>query len=213
MRGRTIALAVLAAAVLAGAVWLAIAVRGGSEPATPRPAANRPAAPAPAERVTPAPTDEKRASPPGPEPSAATADPTQRVPIPDGGFAAWTGREGLAPGEIEDLAKASGVRVPLALEERRSTQLADRTGDNVFLGELLGKEPTGYMLATIGTQAKLLREAAANVQSGYRDGKLDDGEALRQLRAAQDSYRAAYLRVTGLSDQQFERFFARDRPR
>ncbi len=212
MRGRTIALAVLAAAVLGGGVWLAIAVRSSSAPATPAPAQQRPAAPGPTERVAPAAPDPQRASPPGPQATAPAADPEQRFPIPDGGFAAWTGREGLAPGEIEDLAKASGVRVELALEERRSAQLAERTSDNVVLGELLGSEPTGYMLATIGTQAKLLREAAAAVQSGYRDGKLDDVTALRQLRAAQDTYRAAYLRVTGLTDPQFERFFARDRP-
>ena len=196
MRGRTLALAVAAAAVLGGGIWLALAVRGSSEPAPPAPAKQEPAP------VTSSPP------PPRPETKPASPDAGQPQPIPEGGFAAWTGREGMTPGELEDYAKASGVRVPIALEERRSVQLAERTSDNVVLGELLGTEPTGYMLATIGTQAKLLRDAAANVQSGYRDGKLDDVEALRQLRAAQDTYRAAYLRVTGLTEQQFDRFFA-----
>lgn len=188
MRARAIVLAVLAAAVLGGGVWLALAVRGSSEPTPPKPAVKPP-----------------------PERVGATQE---AVPvIADAGAqpaladASSTGREG----ELEEYAKASGVPRPIAQEERRSAELAERTSDNVFLGELLGAEPTGYMLATIGTQAKLLREASANVQSRYRDGKLDDVEAIRQLRAAQDTYRAAYLRVTGLTDQQFERFFTRDR--
>jgi hypothetical protein len=208
MRGRSIALAVGAAGVLAGGVWLAFAVRAGSEPVTPAPAPKpAPTAASPvereappvragsAERVVPTPTESK-----------------QRAPIPDGGFAAWTGKEGLAPGEIEDQAKAAGLRVPLALELRRSTLLEERTADNVFLGELLGSPPTGYMLATIGTQAKVLRNMAATMQVEYRNGKVDDGEALRLTRESQATYRAAYKRVTGLSDEQFERFFARDRP-
>ncbi|MBA3461204.1 MAG: hypothetical protein H0T46_14665 [Deltaproteobacteria bacterium] len=181
MRARAIVLAVLAVAVLGGGVWLALAVRGGPEPTPAQPAKQQP------ERIVPT-----RVAKP------AIADAGQQHPTPEAGRA----------GEIEDYAKASGVPRPIALEERRSVELAERTSDNVLLGELLGAEPTGYMLATIGTQAKVLREAAAHVQSGYRDGKLDDVEALRLLRAAQDTYRAAYLRVTGLTEQQFEKFFA-----
>lgn len=214
MTGRTIAFAVIAAGVVAGGVALAIAVNAD----VPDPEAKahdkvdthteRPATP------PPAPTGSGSARR-GFVPLAGQQAPVltgEKYPVPTGGFAAWTGREGLVQSEIDEFVKVSGMRQPLALEQRRSTLLEERTGDPNFLGQLLGQPPTGFMLATIGTQAKVMHDAAAQAQVANREGKLSDDDAIRATRAAQDTYRSIYQRVTGLSDTQFDRFFAPERP-
>lgn len=217
MSARGIAIAVVAAGVIAGGVALAIAVN--SDGPAPEGKAHDPVDKAPAPKPAPLPPPVAAAgtgsarrgfqSPPG---QTAVPPAGEKAPIPTGGFAAWTGREGTAPGEIEEFAKTSGMRLPLALEQRRSTLLEERTSDPNVLAELLGTPPTGFMLATIGTQAKVMHDAAAQAQVANREGKMSDDEAIRATRAAQDSYRATYQRVTGLSDAQFDRFFAPERP-
>lgn len=217
MTARGIAIVVVAAAVIAGGVALAIAVNAD----VPDPEAkahdklDSAATPAAAPAVPPA--DARAADRPrrgfAPAPANAAVVPTgEKIAIPTGGFAAWTGREGTVPGELEEFAKVSGMRLPLALEQRRSTLLEERTNDPNVLTELLGEQPTGYMLATIGTQAKVMHDAAAQAQVANREGKMSDDEAIRATRAAEDTYRAMYQRVTGLSDAQFDRFFSPERP-
>jgi hypothetical protein len=210
---RGIAIAVIAAGVIAGGVALAIAVNADvADPeAKARDKVDTTAPPATSAR--PAPSAPPAPSPAKPVPLAAgSASAGEKHPIPAGGFAAWTGREGLAPGEIEEMARISGIRVPLALEQRRASLLEERTVDPAVLGQVLGQDPTGFMLATIGTQGKLLRDALMQARLANRQGKLSDDEAIRATRAAEDVYRATYQRVTGLTDAQFDQFFAPDRP-
>lgn len=214
MTGRTIAIGALAAVVLALGVGLAIAVRGSDEPAKPAPPPPRPAAgsatvaPAPRLGSGTAPTAPYRnfTAPEGR--SATPVDPSTRYPIPSGGFAAWTGREGTSPGEMEAFAQQAGIRLPVALEQHRSTLLEERTTDTKRLADVLGTQPTGQMLATIGNQTGLLHEATANAQVHARDGTISDDAAIRDTRAAEDAYRRVYQAATGLTDAQFDQLFA-----
>jgi hypothetical protein len=215
MSARGIAIAVVAAGVIAGGVALAIAVNADvpdpeakahdNVEAPTEPAAKLPENPVAKPAVTPV----AKPAPPVQPPAESGGE---KHPIPTGGFAAWTGREGLRPGEIEEIARISGMRVPLAVAHRRATLLEERTSDPNVLGELLGRPPTAFMLATIGTQAKVMRDAAAQAQRATRDGTLSDDDAIRATRAAEDTYRAMYQRVTGLSDAQFDQFFSPERP-
>ena len=203
----------LAAAVVTGGIALAVAVRSpppvaasspsaSGEIAAPRPAQARPAAPA----AVPAGGYTKFVPRPGA--TARTYDAAKRTPIPAGGFAAWTGREGTAPGEIEEYATVAGLRLPVALEQRRSTVLGERTADTKLLGEILGAPPSAEMLEAIHTHAAVLHDTTANIQVGAREGTLSDQAAIDQTRSAEDAYRRAYQTATGLTDQQFDRFFA-----
>ena len=106
-------------------------------------------------------------------------------------------------------AAATSPQPPLVEAQQRLTQLEARTSDPNTLGELLGGPPTGFMLATIGTQAKVMRDAAAAAETAHREGKLSEADAIRVMRAAEDTYRATYRRVTGLSDAQLEQLLAR----
>jgi hypothetical protein len=211
---RAAILGVVAAVVAGGAIALAVAVRGG-EPAAPRATPTTPAPP-PAARTAPRDVPAAHApytkfvSPPGQ--AVHPSDPTARAPIPDGGFAHWTGREGTAPGELEAFAQKAGIGLPLALEQRRSTLLEERTRDTAYLGELLGKPPTAEMLAAIDTGARVLHDATANIQVSAREHTVSEDAAIAKTRSVEDAYRRAYEDATGLSDAQFERFFAADRP-
>ena len=211
MAMRGIVIGLIAAGVIAGGVALAIAVNAD----VPDPEGQARDGVSAPEKPAPPPKPAAREAPTKPAAAArgsATVPTARKHPIPSGGFAAWTGREGLVEGEIEEHARIAGIRVPLALEQRRAALLEERTSDPAVIAELLGDQPTGYMLATIGTQGKLLRDATMQARLANRQGKLSDDDAIRALRAAEDTYRATYLRVTGLSDAQFDQFFAPDRP-
>ncbi|MBL9018065.1 MAG: hypothetical protein JNL83_28020 [Myxococcales bacterium] len=201
MRTRGIVIAAITAGVLAGAVALAIAVN--ADVPDPEATAHDQVAPRRVpERPVPAP----------PLPASPDTPLPQRAPIPRGS-AAGSGREDADAAELDELARTAGVRLPVARELRRAARLEERTSDPGVLTELLGHAPTGFMLATIGTQAKLLRDAAEQARAANREGTMSDDDAIRATRAAQDRYRAAYQRVTGLPDAQLDRFFAPDRPR
>ena len=199
MSARMIALAAIV--VIALGIGLAIAVRGPApEPdvvALPvRPPVTSPAVP------------RKFTAPVGR--SARPSDPSTRFPIPAGGFASWTGREDTSPGDMEDFAREAGLRLPVALEQHRSTLLEERTADPKRLAELLGKPPTAEMLAAIGTETSRLHEATATAQVAARTGAISDEVAIRDTRAAEDAYRRAYVTATGITDAQFDRLFAPD---
>jgi hypothetical protein len=149
---------------------------------------------------------------PGKQAKPFGTDPKLRTPIPDGGFAAWTGREGTWPGEIEAFAGEAKLSLGVALEQRRSTLLQDRTSDPNALAEILGAPPTGNQLAVINQQASTLHDATANIQVQARSGALGEDAAIRATRDAEDAYRAAYVKGTGMTEQQFDQFFAPSRP-
>lgn len=216
--------ALAVALVVAGGVGLAIAVR---TPDDDRPVAEKPRAapvtqtappalaPSSGERpVAPVPPGGYKKFPnlPGKEAKPFGTDPALRTPIPAGGFAAWTGREGTWPGEIEAFASEARLSLGVALEQRRSTLLQDRTTDPNAVAEILGAPPTGSQLAVINQQASTLHDATANIQVQARDGTLDEAAAIRATRAAEDAYRAAYIKGTGITDAQFDGFFAPSRP-
>jgi hypothetical protein len=212
---------VLAIALLAGGVGLAIAVRTPSdapqatatprvEPATPT---ARPALARDSDPPAPPPGGYKKfPNLPGKEARPFGTDPKLRTQIPDGGFAAWTGREGTWPGEIEAFASEAKLSLAVALEQRRSTLLQDRTSDPNALAEILGAPPTGSQLAVINQQASTLHDATANIQVQARDGILGEAAAIEATRAAEDAYRAAYVKGTGITEQQFDELFAPSRP-
>jgi hypothetical protein len=217
-------IAVLAVALLAGGVGLAIAVRTPSEEA---PASGKPRpAPPPTQTARPelAHGSDRRVAPmppggyknfpnlPGKEAKPFGTDLKLRAPIPDGGFAAWTGREGMWPGEIEAFASEAKLSLGVALEQRRSTLLQDRTSDPNVLAEILGAPPTGNQLAVINQQASTLHDATANIQVQARQGRLGEDAAIRATRDAEDTYRAAYLKGTGLTEEQWNQLFAPSRP-
>ena len=217
-----LAIAVVAAlGLLAAGIALAISVRREPEapvvapvavrtPETPSSAA-APTVAARAPAIAP-PTHTKFVAPDGLPARRFGGDGAKRFEIPGGGFARWTGREGTFPGELEAFADQAGLRMTVALEQRRSTVLAERTGDVEYLTELLGKPPGPEVVAAINRSASVLHEATATVQVHSRDGALSEEDALAQTRAAEDAYRQAYLAATGLTDARFERFFAPDRP-
>lgn len=212
---RTVVIAVLGAAVLAAGVVLALGVREDAPEPEPEPGppSLQPMTPLPKAVARPsAPVGHtKFVSPPGQE-AKPSGDPAQRFPIPEGGFARWTGREGTWPGDIEQYATTAGLSLDVALEQRRSTLLKERTTDTAFLGELLGEPPSGEMLAAIRKHGSVLHDATANLQVQTREGTLGADASVQQTRAAEEAYRRGYLEATGLSEQQFNRFFAPDRP-
>ncbi len=225
MTRRVQVIAVLSVVLLAGGVGLAIAVRTPADEPAPRATANvaSPAGPTPrpslargseAPVAAPMPPGGYKKFPnlPGKEAKPFGTDPAKRTAIPDGGFAAWTGREGTWPGEIEAFASEAKLSLGVALEQRRSTLLQDRTSDPNVLAEIIGGPPTGNQLAVINQQASQLHDATANIQVQAREGWLGEDAAIRATRVAEDTYRAAYVKGTGLSEQQFDAFFAPSRP-
>ena len=212
------------ALLIAGGVGLAIAVRtpGEDAPASVKPrtaptttAAERPSLGHDSERrVAPMPPGGYKNFPnlPGKQAKPFGTDPKLRTPIPDGGFAAWSGREGTWPGEIEAFASEAKLSLGVALEQRRSTLLQDRTSDPNALAEILGAPPTGNQLAVINQQASTLHDATANIQVQAREGTLGEDAAIRATREAEEAYRAAYLKGTGVTQGQFDQFFAPSRP-
>ncbi len=213
----------LAALLLAGGVGLAIAVRSPSDepPTSSKLRAAPPTAPvqpelahrsAPPTAARPPGGYKNFPNLPGQEAKPFGTDPKLRTPIPDGGFAAWTGREGTWPGEIEAFASEAKLSLGVALEQRRSTLLQDRTTDPNVLAEILGTPPTGNQLAVIGQQASVLHDATANIQVQARSGSLAQDAAIRATREAEDAYRAAYVKGARVTEQQFDQFFAASRP-
>jgi hypothetical protein len=224
-RPRALLVVLLAIGVLGAAIALTIVVHAPSaspdDTTAAAPTASRAARPEAARSMpralaTDPPSDArgytKFVAPRGIEARPAGTDPALRYPIPDGGFARWTGREGTWPGELEEFARTAGLPLDVALEQRRSTLLAERTADAEYLGELLGAPPTAEMRAAIDAHASALHEATARIQVDAREGRLAGADAIRETRAAEEAYRRGYLEATGLSEQQFERFFAPDRP-
>lgn len=214
---RTVVVVVLASIVIVAVVGLAIAVRGGPVERAPRTAPT--VVPGAAPRAKPtvprssgAMGHTKFVSPPGQVARPVDTDPSKRFPIPAGGFAQWTGREGTWPGDIESFAQTAGLPLAVALEQRRSTLLMDRTADTKVLAELLGGPPTGDMLAAIGKHASVLHDTTANFQVQTREQGLGSDASVQRTRAAEDAYRRGYLEATGLSEVQFDGFFAPDRP-
>lgn len=183
MTARGIAIAVIAAGVIAGGVALAIAVNGDA----PDPEANA------HDQVNPSAT-----APTKPAPTPPPAPPAPAKPAATSTSPAGSGSSTPAPGR---------ELPPVAREQERLTRLEERTNDPNMLTELLGQRPTGFMLATIGTQVKVMRDAVAAAQAQHREGKLSDEDALRAMRAAEATYRALYQRVTGLSDAQVDLLF------
>lgn len=224
MSARARIVAVLAVAVvIASGVGLAIAVRSPTEEPPPRGASLRSEAPSEAPReaagaappsapAMPASGYQKFPKLMGKEAKPFGTDPSQRTPIPAGGFAAWTGREGTWPGEMEAFAAEAKLSLGVALEQHRSTLLEQRTADPNVLAELLGGPPTGNQLAVIGQQASMLHDATATIQVQAREGKLDEAAAIRATRAAADAYRAAYVLGVGITEQQFDELFSPARP-
>lgn len=209
--------------VIASGVGLAIAVRSPAAEPSPPSASRRPepsteapreAAPeaAPSAPTPPASGYQKFPKLMGKEAKPFGTDPSQRTPIPAGGFAAWTGREGTWPGEMEAFAAEAKIPLGVALEQHRSTLLEQRTTDPNVLAEILGGPPTGNQLAVMGQQASTLHEATATIQVQAREGKLDEAAAIRATRAAADAYRAAYVKGVGISEQQFDELFSPARP-
>lgn len=194
MTRSTLLLGALALAVAGGAVALAIAVNPGTQ-TTPT---SRPVT-----AGTPSTGNTAFVAP-----ERAAHKHSKLAPITTGGFAHWTGREGTVPGELEEYATVAGIRLDVALELRRSTVLAERTADTNRLAEILDERPSAEVLAAIQKYAAVLHDATANIQVDAREGSLSSEDAIRETRAAEDAYRRAYQTATGLTDQQFERFFA-----
>jgi hypothetical protein len=153
-------------------------------------------------------------APPSPSvvaPAAAPNRPDDRklAPIPPRGFATWTGREGTVPGELEEYATVAGLPLDVALEQRRSTLLVERTVDPDRLAEILGAPPSEEVRAAIEQHTAVLHQATAAIQLDAREGSLSAEDAIRETRAAEEAYRRAYQATTGLSDRQFDRLFER----
>lgn len=205
----TLALALLGVAVLAGGIGLVIAVqRGDDRPAAATTTVTRAPAQARPSVSTPSGGYTKFVAPVGAPPNRFDGN---RAPIPEGGFARWTGREGTAPGEMEEYATVAGLRLDVALEQRRSTVLAERTADPKLLAEILGAPPSAEVAAAIQKHASVLHDATANIQVDAREGSLSAEDAIRETRAAEDVYRRGFQTATGLTDQAFDRFFAPER--
>ena len=198
-----VALGVIAAlAILAVGIALVISVRAEPEAASP------PAPPVQAPPPIVPPRPRAAAMPDAPP----RATPSTRVPIPEGGFARWTGREGSGPGELEQFADDAGLRMSVALEQRRITLLMARTADVAALTDVLGAPPSGAVLAAIARHARVLHDTISEVQLQARKGALAEDDAIGQTRAAGDDYRLAVMRETGLSATAFDRLFSTDRP-
>ncbi len=198
--------AIAGAALLAATIALAISVRSDPDPVVVAPPSEPGAATVPA-IVTSGP----KVVAPLTHTKPLGSDGAQAYAIPRGGFAQWTGREGMVPGELEAFATEAGLRMSVALEQRRSTVLWERTADVAYLTELLGAPPRGEVMAAIGKSARALQEITASVQAQSRAGALSESDAIQQTRAAEDDYRKAYLTATGLTEDRFDRFFAPDR--